>query len=358
MKIVRVTVALVSLGLAAAVAATGSASAVSAQISGGLIKLASQVSGILPVANGGTGASTLTGLTLPQLTANGITFAWATKTANYTLTANDVGILADTSGGTFTLSLPTAASIAGRTYVVANDGTTSVTIDPNGSETIAGSSTYSLVKDVITFRSDGTNWRIVAAAGSQLAAPGADTLYYYNNTTKTLAAVTIGSGITFSSGTLSASGGGGGGVAHYILASDETVNSATFATKVDPSFSLAANTDYVLDCVGTSTNETSGTRGVSISINGPASPTLLRWIFSGGQNGAYGSPRYHQAYTTYNADTGYDVASSQGATPNPWSLHAAIKNGSNTGALVITAKDNGTDGTKIKAGTSCTLVGG
>ncbi|MGK5091237.1 tail fiber domain-containing protein, partial [Deltaproteobacteria bacterium TL4] len=81
--------------------------------------------------------------------------------ANYSITSADGIILADTSGGARTLTLPTAVGISGRIYTIklATAGNT-LTITPNGTETIDGSATQTLsvAGDVLTIVSDGTNW--------------------------------------------------------------------------------------------------------------------------------------------------------------------------------------------------------
>lgn len=59
-----------------------------------------------------------------------------------------------------TISLPTAAGIAGREYNVVRTGDGEVTIQPNGAETISGDPYLVLTSqwDSVVFASDGTNW--------------------------------------------------------------------------------------------------------------------------------------------------------------------------------------------------------
>lgn len=82
----------------------------------------------------------------------------------YTATYED-DIIIVTTGGPFTITLPTAVNHAGKTYTVKNLTATTITIDPNGSETIDGAATYAGltgVNDSVTFYSDGSNWKIQA----------------------------------------------------------------------------------------------------------------------------------------------------------------------------------------------------
>lgn len=89
----------------------------------------------------------------------------STKTTTYTLTANDSVILADATGGAFTLTLPTAVGISGTVYDIKriNSGANNVTIDGAGSETIDGGTTAVLAfqYESISIISNGTNWHIL-----------------------------------------------------------------------------------------------------------------------------------------------------------------------------------------------------
>lgn len=87
--------------------------------------------------------------------------AVVTKTGTYTATTSDGLILCN---GTFTINLPTAASVgAGWVYQIKNIGTGTVTIDGNASETIDGQTTIALAVqyDNLTICSDGSNWLIL-----------------------------------------------------------------------------------------------------------------------------------------------------------------------------------------------------
>ena len=91
----------------------------------------------------------------------------ATKTANYTVAlATDYIVRVDSTGGIFTISLPSGHT-AGDTVtikdVTGSAGTNNVTIDPNAAELIDGLSTFVITVNyqAVTAVSDGTNWFIV-----------------------------------------------------------------------------------------------------------------------------------------------------------------------------------------------------
>lgn len=154
--------------------------------------------------NNGTGFGADTGaftyvsgthiLSTPLLSANGYFEARAAKTANYTLTSSDSLVTGDSSGGTFTLTLPTAVGISGRQYTLKkiDSSTTVLTVGTTSSQTIDGAATQALVAQgcVLTVESNGSNWDVKSGTCPGFADPGADKLLYFNNTTKLIAAAT------------------------------------------------------------------------------------------------------------------------------------------------------------------------
>jgi hypothetical protein len=162
----------------------------------------------LAATSGGTGL-TSPGTSGNVLTSNGTVWTSAVlppggieyevKTANYTA-ADKEGILADTSGGAFTVTLP-ATPATGAQVIVADPtgdwGTNNLTIGRNG-ETIAGVA-QDLVCDIsgvsVQVVYDGTTWAVYAQVGGNggtvVTEAGTQTL-----TNKTLGATTL-------SGTLS-----------------------------------------------------------------------------------------------------------------------------------------------------------
>jgi hypothetical protein len=74
----------------------------------------------------------------------------------------DQDYIVDCTANTFTATLPTAASVAGKTYTVKNSGSGVITLEGNGSETIDGATTRTLIQyESIKVASNGTNWIII-----------------------------------------------------------------------------------------------------------------------------------------------------------------------------------------------------
>lgn len=90
--------------------------------------------------------------------------SYATKTANYTMTASDDVIGADSSGGVITITLPVASTVTGRKMRVFDKGgsaqTNNITIARQGSDTINGDTSVIINSnhDHVVFFSDGSNW--------------------------------------------------------------------------------------------------------------------------------------------------------------------------------------------------------
>jgi hypothetical protein len=137
---------------------------------------AANVTGIVAVANGGTGTATPSLVAGTNVTVTGTwpnqtiaasggggsaTKTISNKTAAYTVVAGDLGTIINCTSGTFTVSLTAAATLgAGFTCTIWNTGTGAITIDPAGAETIDGKTTLILRAgegtDIVC---DGTNWQ-------------------------------------------------------------------------------------------------------------------------------------------------------------------------------------------------------
>lgn len=75
------------------------------------------------------------------------------------LTTDDV---IEITANTFTLSLYTAVGNSGKPLIITNQGTGTVTVDPNGTETMNGLTTTNLTQyQTLHLVSDGTNWIII-----------------------------------------------------------------------------------------------------------------------------------------------------------------------------------------------------
>jgi hypothetical protein len=107
-----------------------------------------------------------TGIFGSTLTTAGKINAFAAKTAAYTLTATDEVIKADATTATFAVTLPTAVGKTGQEYTIKKVDATAnaVTIATTSSQTIDGSTTYSLAAQwkYVKVISDNSNWIIVA----------------------------------------------------------------------------------------------------------------------------------------------------------------------------------------------------
>lgn len=128
------------------------------------------------IVEGGTGDVRLPAGALGQVLQMGAAIpAWvalavvptsvATKTGAYTLTASDAVILADATGGGFTLTLPTAVGITGHLFHIKKIDATAnaVTVDGNGAETLDGAATLTISEQHQSFTlvSDGAVWRLI-----------------------------------------------------------------------------------------------------------------------------------------------------------------------------------------------------
>ena len=91
------------------------------------------------------------------------------KTSNYTLTTNDHTVIFDVSAANRTATLP--AGVEGQIFVIkmkGGDNTKQITINPNGSQTIEGVSTYSIFGSscgdaAYTFQFVSGNWYIISS---------------------------------------------------------------------------------------------------------------------------------------------------------------------------------------------------
>lgn len=98
--------------------------------------------------------------------AGSLSMAIKSVTANYSASASDNTILANTTTAAFTITLPAPTNIAGRIYTIKKIGSGGIdkelTITPT-SGTIDGGNTYIIYNDwtYVTLQTDGTDWYII-----------------------------------------------------------------------------------------------------------------------------------------------------------------------------------------------------
>jgi len=90
----------------------------------------------------------------------------STKTGSATLAATDFSTMCNNTTGAVTMTLPTAAGIAGRIYILKKTsaaGNNVTVAGYNGVETIDGSTTFAITNQYsyLMIQSDGTNWYIL-----------------------------------------------------------------------------------------------------------------------------------------------------------------------------------------------------
>ena len=134
--------------------------------------------GDLIIGNGANSATRLgIGTNGYVLTSNGTTATWAassggggspsvvSKTTTYTITTSDSTVLCDATSAAFTVTLPTAVSATGKTYVVKkiDSSANAITIATTSSQTIDTISTQTLgIQNAwLVMQSDGSNWQII-----------------------------------------------------------------------------------------------------------------------------------------------------------------------------------------------------
>lgn len=99
--------------------------------------------------------------------AGSLSMAIRAVTANTTIDATDNTVLVNTTSAALTITLPSASGISGRIYTIKKIGTGGIdhelTINPAGSSTIDGGSSYVIYNDYtyVTLQTDGTNWYII-----------------------------------------------------------------------------------------------------------------------------------------------------------------------------------------------------
>lgn len=102
---------------------------------------------------------------LGNINTGGLQTNYSAKTTTYTIVSTDYTVTGDATSGAFTITLPTAASVAGKIYVIKKTDASgnAVTVGTTSSQTIDGATTYALATQYkyVTVQSNGSNWFII-----------------------------------------------------------------------------------------------------------------------------------------------------------------------------------------------------
>jgi hypothetical protein len=123
----------------------------------GTIVLTSGVSGVLPIANGGTGATTLAAATIATL---GYTTT-ATAAGTTTLTVSSTATQFFTGSTTQTIVLPVASTMTqGQQFTIHNNSSGSLTVNSSGANLVAtvNANTTATITCILTSGTDAASW--------------------------------------------------------------------------------------------------------------------------------------------------------------------------------------------------------
>tara|TARA_R110000803_G_scaffold195506_1_gene258749 strand:- start:146 stop:1327 length:1182 start_codon:yes stop_codon:yes gene_type:complete len=141
------------------------------------------------------------------------------RTSNTALTSSNVGNLIDITSGTFTQTFDASSSLAdGWLVYLRNSGTGDITLDPNGSETIDGLTSFLMFPgEVRLVQCDGSNLRTIVLSSFRRSFTSSGTFTrppgYRSFTVELFGGGGGGGSGRKQSGSLNSGGGGGGGSA-------------------------------------------------------------------------------------------------------------------------------------------------
>lgn len=85
-----------------------------------------------------------------------------TETTTYSIARGDSIVLGNTTGSSFTVTLPTAIGYSGQQYTIKNIGNNTLTVETTSAQTIDGATSINLIQhEVIKVISDGSNFWII-----------------------------------------------------------------------------------------------------------------------------------------------------------------------------------------------------
>lgn len=139
--------------------------------------------------------------------------------------------------------------------------------------------------------------------------------------------ITVGSGLSLSAGNLTATGGGGGPTITR-KAADQSSTSTTFADVAGMTRAVSASTSYSFVC-HLSYLSAATTTALQVSINGPASPTAVRFTV---ETSTSATARHNASQSAYDAVTN---PASALTTALPVMVSGSVENGANAGTLAL-----------------------
>ena len=154
------------------------------------------------------------------------------RTSNTALTSANRGNLIDITGGTFTQTFDACASLGNGWFCyLDNSGTGDITLDPNGSETIDGLTSYIMYPgEVRLVQCDGTALRTIVLNAFYRTFTTSGTFTKPPGYSAYQVALWGGGGGGGKSGDIFAAGGGGGGACNFVLVQPATLSTSTSFT--------------------------------------------------------------------------------------------------------------------------------
>lgn len=174
---------------------------------------------------------------------------------------------------------------------------------------------------------------ILNLTGQDLTAddPAADRIVFWDDSASKLTHLEVGSGLSISGTTLTATGGAGGFTGVELTSDWSTTDNTTLQSITGLSFSMAANTNYLIEAYLIYTTTASAT-GSEFGASGPTSPTRVNLQGYSANTAAAESNNVVTAF-------GSIIANANGSTSNrPARIVGVVRNGANSGTFQLQGK--------------------